>query len=163
MPDEKVYPLCKLYDMEGGFLYKVNEHTTELIRSNLDDVDKLWNNDMKVLDPLVATLEGEDLVGVLLVYENRERYMYNVLSNDSIFSQYNTNATYFQVACGIYASLSVLLLDQIPKGVYYVDALLLKTSNHYGQFPTYYMTDFVTGESKYTDGLLLQRMKNNRN
>lgn len=22
--------------MEGGFLYKVNDHTTELIRSNLD-------------------------------------------------------------------------------------------------------------------------------
>jgi hypothetical protein len=162
MPHEEVYTLCKLYNMEGGFLYKVNDHTTELIRSNLDDVDKLWDYEMKVLDPLDAKLEGEDLVGVLLVYQNKERYMYNVLSNELIFSQYKTNATYFQVACGIYASLSVLLLDQIPKGAYYVDELLLKTSNNYGQYLTYYMTDFVTGENKHTDGLLLQRMKNNR-
>lgn len=162
MPHEEVYTLCKLYDMEGGFLYKVNDHTTELIRSNLDDVDKLWDYDMKVLDPLEATLEGEDLVGVLLVYQDKERYMYNVLSNESVFSQYKTNATYFQVACGIYASLSVLLLDQIPKGAYYVDELLLKTSNNYGQYLRYFMTDFVTGENKHTDGLLLQRMKNSR-
>ncbi|MDP1421709.1 hypothetical protein Q8G35_25925 [Peribacillus simplex] len=28
-------------------------------------------------------------------------------------------------------SLTVLLLDQIPKGVYYVDELLLSTNNHY--------------------------------
>jgi len=88
--------------------------------------------------------------------------MYNVLSNDSIFAKYKTNATYIQVACGIYASLSVLTLDQIPKGAYYVDELLLKTTNHYGDYLTYYMTDFVTGENKHSDGLLHQRMKNNR-
>lgn len=159
MPHEEVYTLCKLYNMEGGFLYKVNDHTTELIRSNLDDVAKLWEYDMKVLDPLEAALKGEDLVGVLLVYKDRERYMYNVLSNESIFSKYKTNATYFQVACGLYAALSVLLMDQIPKGVYYVDDLLLKTNNHYGQYLAYYMTNFVTGENNHTDGLLLQRMK----
>ncbi|WP_318617131.1 saccharopine dehydrogenase NADP-binding domain-containing protein [Sporosarcina sp. YIM B06819] len=162
MPHEEVYTLGQLFDMEGGFLYKVNDHTTELIRSNLDDLDKLWDHEMKVLDPFDATLEGEDLAGVLLVYQDKERYMYNVSSNDSIFSEYKTNATYFQVACGIYASLSVLLLDQIPKGAYYVDELLLKTNNHYGDYLTYYMTDFVVGENKHSDGLLHQRMKNNR-
>ncbi|MCM3789336.1 saccharopine dehydrogenase NADP-binding domain-containing protein [Domibacillus indicus] len=159
MPHEEVYTLGKLFNMESGFLYKVNDHTTELIRSNLDDVDKLWEHDMKVLDPLEATLKGKDLVGVLLVYKDRERYMYNVLSNKTISSKYKTNATYFQVACGLYAALSVLLLDPIPKGVYYVDELLLKTNNHYGQYLAYYMTDFVTGENNHTDGLLLQRMK----
>ena len=86
--------------MEGGFLYKVNDHTTELIRSNIDDLDKIWDFEMKVLDPLDAPLEGEDLAGVLLVYKDRERYMYNVSNNDAIFSEYKTNATYFQVACG---------------------------------------------------------------
>jgi len=162
MPHEEVYTLGKLYDMEGGFLYKVNDHTTELIRANIDDLEKIWDFEMKVLDPLDAPLEGEDLAGVLLVYKDKERYMYNVLSNDSIFAQYKTNATYFQVACGIYASLSVMLLDQIPKGAYYVDELLLKTTNHYGDYLTYYMTDFVIGENKHSDGLLHQRMKNNR-
>ena len=156
MPHEEVFTMGKLYDMEGGFLYKINDHTTELIRSNIDDLDKIWDFEMKVLDPLDAPLEGEDLAGVLLVYQDKERYMYNVLSNDSIFAQYKTNATYFQVACGIYAALSVMLLDQIPKGAYYVDELLLKTTNHYGDYLTYYMTDFVTGENKHSDGLFIR-------
>ncbi|HSO57176.1 MAG TPA: saccharopine dehydrogenase NADP-binding domain-containing protein [Paenisporosarcina sp.] len=162
MPHEEVYTLGKLYDMEGGFLYKVNDHTTNLIRTNLDDVDKLWDYEMKVLDPKDAPLEGEDLVGVLLVYPDKERYMYNVLCNEAIFKKYKTNATYFQVACGVYASLSVLLLDQLPKGAFYVDELLLKTENHYGNYLKYYMTDFVTGENEQTDGLLHQRMQKYR-
>ncbi len=159
MPHEEVYTLGKLYNMEGGFLYKVNDHTTKLIRSNLDDVDKLWDCEMKVLDPMDAEMQGEDLVGVLLVYKDKERYMYNTLSNTPIFAKYQTNATYFQVACGLYAGLSVLLLDPVPKGVYYVDELLLKTNNQYGKYLTYYMTDFIKGENAQTDGLLFQRMK----
>ena len=162
MAHEEVYTLCKLFDMEGGFLYKVNDHTTKLIRANIDDLDKLWDFEMKVLDPQDADLDGEDLVGVLLVYSDKERYMYNVLSNEAIFSKYKTNATYFQVACGVYASLSVLLLDQLPIGAYYVDELLLKTENHYGNYLTYYMTDFITGENEQTDGLLHNRIRNYR-
>ena len=72
------------------------------------------------------------------------------------------NATYFQVACGIYASLSVLLLDDLENGAYYVDELLLNTQNHFGDYLTYYMKDFVIGENKQTDGLLLERMRNRR-
>ncbi|MEH7014236.1 S-adenosylmethionine decarboxylase related protein [Neobacillus niacini] len=159
MPHEEVYTLGKMFDMECGFLYKVNDHTTKIIREHLDDSDVLWDFEMKVLDPLEAPLIGEDLVGVLLVYQDKERYMYNVMSNETIFSQYKTNATYFQVACGIYASLSVLLLDQIPKGVYYVDELLLETKNHFGHYLSCYMTDFVYGENNKTDGLLLNRMR----
>ena len=85
--------------------------------------------------------------------------MYNVLSNKAVFSKFKTSATYFQVACGVYAALSVLLLDAIPKGVYYVDELLLNTRNRYGEYLAYYMTDFVKGENPQTDGLLLNRMK----
>lgn len=162
MPHEEVCSLGKLYDMEFGFLYKVNDHTTNLIRENIEDVDKLWNYEMKVLDPRDAALTGEDLVGVLLVYPDKERYMYNVLNNEAIFSKYKTNATYFQVACGVYASLSVLLLDQIPKGAYYVDELILNTENNYGKYLSHYMTEFITGENKQSDGLLHQRMQNLR-
>nr|WP_263326749.1 saccharopine dehydrogenase NADP-binding domain-containing protein [Neobacillus sp. Marseille-Q6967] len=159
MPHEEVYTLGKLFNMESGFLYKVNNHTTQLIRSHLDNVDVLWDFEMKVLDPSDAALTGEDLVGVLMVYEDKERYMYNVFKNETIFNQYQTNATYFQVACGIYASLCVLLLDHIPKGTYYVDELLVKTTNRYGEFLKYYMPEFVTGENNKTDGLLLNRMR----
>lgn len=162
MAHEEVYTLCKLFDMEGGFIYKVNDHTTNVIRTHIDDVDKLWDFKMKVLDPRDAPLDGEDLVGVLLVYSNKERYMYNVMSNEVIFSKYKTNATYFQVACGVYAALSVLLLDSLPKGAYYVDELLLKTKNHYGKYLTHYMKEFITGENKQSDGLLHERLQNLR-
>lgn len=53
---------------------------------------------MEVLEPRKDELEGEDLVGVLIVYQQKEHYMYNVLSNADIFSKHKTNATYFQVA-----------------------------------------------------------------
>ncbi|MEH7252871.1 S-adenosylmethionine decarboxylase related protein [Neobacillus niacini] len=159
MPHEEVYTLGRMFDLESGFLYKVNDHTTRIIRNNLDNTDILWDFEMEVLDPHKAPLTGEDLVGILLVYPDKERYMYNVMDNESIFAKYKTNATYFQVACGIYASLSVLLLDQIQKGVYYVDELLLNTNNHYGQYLSSYMTDFVLGENNSTDGLLLNRKR----
>ncbi|MFJ7737531.1 saccharopine dehydrogenase NADP-binding domain-containing protein [Lysinibacillus sp. NPDC097287] len=162
MPHEEVYTLGKLYNMESGFLYKINDHTTELILTNIEDVDKLWDFEMKVLDPMDGALEGEDLCGVLLVYNDREKYMYNVLKNEDIFSKYQTNATYFQVACGVYASLAVLLLDDIENGAYYVDELLVHTNNHFGDYLTYYMTDFVIGENNKTDGLLLERIRRNK-
>ncbi|MFJ7952032.1 saccharopine dehydrogenase NADP-binding domain-containing protein [Lysinibacillus sp. NPDC096418] len=162
MPHEEVYTLGKLYNVESGFLYKINDHTTELILSNMNDLDKLWDFEMKVLDPIDEALDGEDLCGVLLVYKDREKYMYNVLKNEDIFSKFQTNATYFQVACGIYASLAVLLLDDIEKGAYYVDELLVNTNNHFGDYLTYYMTDFVIGENEKTDGLLLERIRRNK-
>lgn len=158
MPHEEVLTLGKQFDFECGFLYKVNDHTTELIRSNIDELDKLWSLEKKVLDPLESPLIGEDLIGVLLVYEDKECFIYNIGNNNEILKKFKTNATYFQVACGVYASLAVLLLDQIPKGSYYVDELLLKTSNHYGKYLSYYMTDFVIGENKQSDGLLHQRL-----
>ncbi len=159
MPHEEVYTLSQLYDFESGFVYKVNDHTTELIRENLENVDSIWDFEMQVLDPHKAPLDGEDLIGVLLVYPDKEVYLYNSMSNDIIFKEYKTNATYFQVACGIYAALSVLLIDQIPTGVYYVDELLNATQNHYGQYVKYYMQDFVFGVNNQSDGSLLQRMK----
>lgn len=143
--------------METGFIYKVNEHTTELIRANIDHIDDLWNWNMEVLDPAQKELEGEDLVGVLLVYEDKEKFMYNVLTNKAIFNKFKTNATYFQVACGIYSAISTLLLDNLPQGIYYVDELLLKTNTNYGKYLSYYMTGFVVGENNFTHGNLLQR------
>ena len=50
MPHEEVYTLSQLYDFESGFVYKVNDHTTELIRENLENVDSIWDFEMQVLD-----------------------------------------------------------------------------------------------------------------
>lgn len=159
MPHEEVITLGQLYDMETGFIYRVSDYMTNLIRHHLDRVDDLWDWEKKVLDPAEAELEGEDLVGVLLVYENKERYMYNVLGSKTIFPLFQTNATYFQVACGIYGAICSMLLDELPKGVFYVDELLLQTGSRYGSYLTYYLKDFVEGENASSDGLLLDRMK----
>ncbi|MGG3916439.1 S-adenosylmethionine decarboxylase related protein [Rossellomorea vietnamensis] len=159
MPHEEVYTLCRMFNMEGGFLYKVNEHTTSLIRDNLDNVDKIWEYPMETLDPSEHALTGKDLVGVLLVYKDKELFMYNELSNDEIYENYQTNATYFQVACGIYAAFASLLLDPLPNGVKYVDELLIETNSRYGEYVRYYMKEFIVGKNHTTDGLLLNRMK----
>ncbi|HLN61605.1 MAG TPA: saccharopine dehydrogenase NADP-binding domain-containing protein [Symbiobacteriaceae bacterium] len=159
MPHEEVYTLCKHYAMEGGFLYKINAHTTDLIRAHLDRQDDLWDLEMQVLDPTRASLAGEDLVGVLLVYRDKERYMYNVLTNQETFARFGVNATYFQVASGVYGALATLLLDSIPQGIYYVDELLRQTGSRYGVYVTHCLRDFVVGENDRSDGLLLQRMK----
>lgn len=159
MPHEEVITLGKAFDMECGFIYRVNDHTTDNIKANLANANDLWNWKHQVLDPLDGELTGSDLVGVLLVYKDKERYMYNVLSNQEVFAEYKTNATYFQVACGIYGALSTLLLDDIPDGVYFVDELLLQTDSGYGRYLSYYMKHFVTGENDRSDGLLLDRLK----
>ncbi|PCD05773.1 S-adenosylmethionine decarboxylase related protein [Peribacillus simplex] len=159
MPHEEVITLGKLFDMQLGFIYRVNEYTTESIRNNLANVDVLWDWNQQLLDPDVGEIEGEDLVGVLLVYEDSEKYIYNVMKSSEIYPKFKTNATYFQVACGIYAAMASIILDDLSLGIYYVDELLLNTKSKYGGYLTYHMTDFVTGENKGSDGLLHQRLK----
>ena len=159
MPHEEVITLGKLFDMQWGFIYRVNEYTTESIRNNLANVDVLWDWNQQLLDPDVGEIEGEDLVGVLLVYEDSEKYIYNVMKSSEIYPKFKTNATYYQVACGIYAAMASIILDDLPLAIYYVDELLLNTESKYGEYLTYHMTDFVTGENKSSDGLLHQRLK----
>ncbi|MEH7095647.1 S-adenosylmethionine decarboxylase related protein [Neobacillus vireti] len=159
MPNEAVYFLCKQFDLEGGFLYKGTDHAKSLFRGNVNYKGTL---DKNIVAPLPSSLDGENLVGVLLVYPDKERYMYHVLANEVVMEHYKTNAAYFQAASGLYAALAVILNDSIGNGVYSVDELLLKTNNHYGQYLSYQLTDFVCGENAQTDGLLLERMKNLR-
>jgi len=159
MPHEEVLTLGKMFDMETGFIYRVSNYTIDLIRSQLEDVDEIWNWDHQLLDPEIGEVGGQDLVGVLLVYPDKERYMYNVLSSDNIFPKYHVNATYFQVACGVYGALCTLLKDKIANGIYFVDELLQQTDSRYGEYLSYYMKDFVVGENPSTDGLLLDRMR----
>jgi homospermidine synthase len=159
MPHEEVFIIGKLFNLESGFVYRVNEHTTNLIRNNLKNTDEILGFDKKLLDPSTAPLVGEDVVGVLLVYEDKERYIYNVMNNKDSFTNYGTNATYLQVACGVYAGVASLFLDSVAKGAYFVDELVLNTNSNYGQYLKYHMPQFVYGENEKSDGLLLQRMK----
>ncbi|MUT64799.1 S-adenosylmethionine decarboxylase related protein [Paenibacillus sp. NEAU-GSW1] len=159
MPHEEVLTMGQHYNMEFGFIYKVNDYTIGTIRDNLQNSDDLWEWNHKVLDPGDAELTGADLVGVLLVYKDKERFMYNVMDNASVYAKYGANATYFQVACGVYGAVCSLLLDEVPNGVHYVDDLLMTAASSYGHYVSRYMTPFIKGENAASDGLLLQRMR----
>ncbi|MFX3635839.1 MAG: S-adenosylmethionine decarboxylase related protein [Candidatus Pristimantibacillus sp.] len=159
MPHEEVLTMGQLYDMELGFIYKVSDYVSNQIQANLDQKEELWNWQQKVFNPLEAELVGQDLVGVLLVYPDKERYIYNAMDNAATFAQYQTNATYFQVACGVYGGVCSLLLDVVNPGVHYVDELLMTSPINYGNYVSYYMKDFVKGENAVSEGLLLNRMR----
>ncbi|MGE5701848.1 MAG: S-adenosylmethionine decarboxylase related protein [Clostridia bacterium] len=157
MPHEEVLSLGSLYEMETGFIYRVSDYTTDLIRENLDNIHDLWDWKHVVLDPSEQELVGEDLVGVLLVYKDRERYMYNVQKNAEIAAAHGINATYYQVASGLFGAICTVLLEQVPPGVHLVDELLLATNSNYGAYVTHYLKEYVTGENAKMDGLLLDR------
>lgn len=92
MPHEEVLTLGTPFDMEVGFLYCVNETTTKLIRDHIDNVESFWDWKQRVLVPSEGEVEGEDLVGVLLVYDDHETYIYNKMKSKDIFPKYKTNA-----------------------------------------------------------------------
>lgn len=160
MPHEESITIARQYGVESGFIYQVNDVTTAAIREHLNDSDVLWDWKQKVLDPADGELSGEDLVGVLLVYKDKERYMYNVSSSETIYPLFGTNATYWQVACGVYGAISTLLLDAVAPGVYWVDELLKTYGQEcrYGDYLSYYMSQFVIGSNDKSEGMLLDRM-----
>jgi homospermidine synthase len=160
MPHEEILTLGNLKNWEAGFVYCVSDYTTALIRDHLDNVDELWEWDQHIVEPSFGEVYGEDLVGVLLVYENEEKYLYNVMSSSEVYPVYKTNATYFQVACGVYAAMASILLDNVPVGVHYVDELLVSgNACAYGNYVARYMTPFVSGTNPESDGLLIQRRR----
>jgi saccharopine dehydrogenase-like NADP-dependent oxidoreductase len=159
MPHEEVLSLGERFPFETGFIYKVNEVTTAILQNHLDDADELWDWNHKLLDPRDAELEGSDLVGVLLVYDDHERYLYNVMDNKQIYAAYGTNATYFQVACGLYGGICSLLLGEVPNGVHWVDELPDAGIKAYGDYIAYFMKPLVRGTNAGSDGLLLQRLR----
>lgn len=163
MPHEEVLSLGERFPFETGFIYKVNEVTTEILHSHLDDANELWDWKHKLLDPRDAELDGSDLVGVLLVYDDHERYIYNVMENKQIYEAYGTNATYFQVACGLYGGICTLLLGEIPKGVHWVDELSDEGIKAYGDYVAYFMKPIVRGTNDSSGGMLLQRMRKWKN
>ncbi|NLY79490.1 MAG: S-adenosylmethionine decarboxylase related protein [Lysinibacillus sp.] len=159
VPHEEVLTLGEIYDFEVGFIYRINEYTTQIIQNNSENANELLKWNQKIIDPADGEVVGEDLIGVLLVFDDKEVYMYNSMNNSEIFEKYKTNGTYFQVGCGVYAGLASLLLDNLPLGAHYVDELVANSQSNYGKYLSYYMKDFVYGENQSSDGLLHNRMK----
>ncbi|MCA0755354.1 saccharopine dehydrogenase NADP-binding domain-containing protein [Paenibacillus sp. N4] len=159
MPHEEVLSLGERYPFETGFIYRVNDVTTDILNSHLDDSDELWDWEHKLLDPRESELAGADLVGVLLVYDDHERFVYNIMENSSVYAAYGTNATYFQVACGLYGGICSLLQNEVPEGVHWVDELVDAGNVKYGEYLSYFLKPIIRGENATSEGLLLQRLR----
>lgn len=159
MPHEEVLSLGERYPFESGFIYQVNDVTTDILNSRLEDSDELWDWEHKLLDPRESELVGSDLVGVLLVYDDDERFIYNVMENSRVYEAYGTNATYFQVACGLYGGICSLLQNEVPEGVHWVDELVDAGNVKYGDYVSYFMKPIIRGSNPTSDGLLLQRLR----
>lgn len=161
VPHEEVLTLGELYNCEIGFIYRINDYTTEIIKNYVEkgNANELLQWNKKIIDPVDGVVLGEDTIGVLVVFDDKEVYMYNSMNSTEIFEKYKTNGTYFQVGCGIYAGLASLLLDNLPFGAHYVDELVFNLQSNYEKYLTYYMKDFIYGENHKSDGLLHDRMK----
>ena len=162
MPHEEVLSLGRLFDMETAFLYRVNDHTTEVLTDYARR--EASGGPMPECRPLpqnFAELTGADKVGVLLVYPDREVFAWNRMETIQVNERFGTNATYYQVACGTAAALASLLFDSLPSGLYYVDELLLQTRSRFGDYVPSFLKDITYGANPSSDGMLFDRMRRN--
>lgn len=163
MAHEEVLNLGRLFDMETAFLYRVNDHSCRVLERTTAGPGTPVEPDCESLRPgQDYELAGADLVGVLLVYPDREVYAYNRLATDEVYERYGVNATYYQVACGTAAALACLLFDEPGPGLFYVDELLLDTPARFGEYLRAYLKDFQYGRNDRVDGLLFDRMRPTR-
>lgn len=82
---------------------------------------------------------GEDNIGLILDYKNRQIYYFNSISNSSIK---NTNATLRQVIVGVYSALFTLLYDSLKSGVYFPEDLY-RTFYKYCLFKNMDVQEFI--------------------
>ncbi|MGE5674167.1 MAG: hypothetical protein ACM3XM_09785 [Mycobacterium leprae] len=160
VPHEEVFSLGRHFGFELGYIYKVNNQTMNLVRHYGSRPQMLLSLPRVLLDPDQVALMGIDRVGVLLVYPDREEYLYNAMSNEEAVREYGVGATYLQVACGVYAAACCLLLDSVPDGIHYVDDLLLAGGSHYGDYLRRHMRRFVRGTNSTSMGRLEERRLN---
>jgi len=130
---EENLTIAQKYNIPSKFIYAINTTTTE-------NLLKIYNKNKEVTkqalihgDNTNNILEGSDSIGVLLRYGDKDVYYFNSVPNNAVMG---TNATYLQVAVGIFAAIFALLFDGLKKGVYFPEDLF---NTHY----KYYMFDNI--------------------
>ncbi|MBI2581622.1 hypothetical protein HYV87_00650, partial [Candidatus Woesearchaeota archaeon] len=116
---------------------------------------KVSRKELQLADNLKTVLDGSDNIGVLLKYKNKKVYYFNSIANTSVVG---TNATYTQVAVGVFAALFTLMFDQLKNGTYFVEELYDTHYKHY-MFDNLRVQEFVFNGGKlkkYTPEIKLQ-------
>lgn len=99
---EECFSLSKKYDIETTFLYSLPEKLVDKIKKYKNEI-----KDIEVLSPLNHEIEGEDTLGIKLVYEDKEINITNTTGTQ----KYVSGVTY-QVSCGVFAALKLILENE---------------------------------------------------
>ncbi|MFA4946468.1 MAG: saccharopine dehydrogenase NADP-binding domain-containing protein [Candidatus Micrarchaeia archaeon] len=108
------------YDIPSKFIYAVNPRTMEHLLRIYTKKKNVLRRDLEMGDNTQTVLDGSDTIGVLLEYPDKKVYYLNSIPNGAIIG---TNATYTQVAIGVFAAVFTLLYDDLPPGAHFVEDL----------------------------------------
>ncbi|MBI5225157.1 saccharopine dehydrogenase NADP-binding domain-containing protein [Candidatus Micrarchaeota archaeon] len=149
------------YDIPSKFIYAVNQHTMNHLINIYEKKKNVLRKDLEIGDNTKNALDGSDTIGVYLDYPDKRVYYLNSITNGAIIG---TNATYTQVAIGIFAALFALLYDKLPSGVHFVEDLF-DSHFKYFMFDNMRVSEFVFKKkngkmvlSKFTPALTIRRM-----
>ncbi len=146
------------YNIPSKFIYAVHPQTLQALLRIYKKEKKVPKKELQLADNLKIGLDGSDNIGVLLKYKNKKVYYFNSIANTSVVG---TNATYTQVAVGVFAALFTLMFDQLQNGTYFVEELY---DTHYKQymFDNLRVQEFVFNGNKlkkYTPEVKLPHQK----
>lgn len=153
---EECFSLSKRYNIETTFLYSLPEKLMDKIKryKNGKD-DSLSSKDVEVLSPLNYELEGEDTLGIKLVYKDKEVNITNTTGN----KKYVSGVTY-QVSCGVFAALMLVLENEDSiNSIDWIDHFLKDKSlfRKYGRILNS-LLEFDEEVLDFSDGLLKDRV-----
>lgn len=126
---EECSSLSNLYDIPSRFIYAIHPRTMRRLIDLYERKGRIDARDLLIADNVENVLEGADTIGVRLEYPDKAVYYVNSFPNTSVIG---TNATYTQVAIGVFAGLFTLLDGRLKDGVHFPEDL----------YRTYF-TDFV--------------------
>jgi len=116
---EENITIANRHDLPSEFIYSIHLKTMEFLQKTYREKGTIVPDDLILADNASMPLEGQDLIGVVLSYPDKDVYYYNALENKSVRG---TNATYHQVAVGVMAAL-LTWLDGLEAGVYFTGEL----------------------------------------
>ena len=132
------------YDIPSKFIYAVNQHTMNHLIRIYEKKKNVLRKDLEIGDNTKNALDGSDTIGVYLDYPDKRVYFLNSITNGAIIG---TNATYTQVAIGIFSALFALIYDKLPKGVHFVEDLF-DSHFKYFMFDNMRVSEFVFKKGK---------------
>ncbi|HLC22690.1 MAG TPA: saccharopine dehydrogenase NADP-binding domain-containing protein [Candidatus Nanoarchaeia archaeon] len=144
---EENVTVAQKYNIPSRFIYAVNMQTMANLIHIYEKKNKVHMRDLILGDNTNRVLDGADNIGVLLEYKTKKVYYFNAISNLAVVG---TNATYTQVAIGIWAALLTLIFDQLKSQVYFVEDLY---ETHY----PYYLFDNLRVQEFVFKGKKLKR------